>query len=66
MYKELTLGLWPFASPGRASIGCWMPATNEEQLLWGGTHGPVVRVGDTVRRQPRRSTGAVFALLRQL
>jgi aminoglycoside phosphotransferase (APT) family kinase protein len=34
--------------------------------LHGGTHGPVVRVGDTVRREPRPSTQAIHALLRHL
>jgi hypothetical protein len=37
-----------------------------EALLPGGTHGPVVRVGDTVRRRPRPATPAVHALLRRL
>ncbi len=34
--------------------------------LRGGTHGPVVRVGDTVRRVPASSARAVHALLRHL
>jgi len=34
--------------------------------LRGGTHGPVVRVGDTVRRVPGPASGAVHALLRHL
>lgn len=34
--------------------------------LLGGSHGPVVRIGDTVRRQPRSSTRTVHALLRHL
>ena len=37
---------------------------DEETILRGGTHGPVVRVGDTVRRAMRPSTPAVHALLR--
>src|SRR4051794_33395057 len=39
---------------------------SDEQLLQGGTHGPVIRLGDTVRRQGRGSTNAVFALLQHL
>lgn len=34
--------------------------------LHGGTHGPVVRVGDTVRRASRPSAAAIHALLRHL
>lgn len=34
--------------------------------LRGGTHGPVVRVGDTVRRVPAPASRAVHALLRHL
>ena len=37
-----------------------------EEPLPGGTHAPVVRVGDTVRRRPRPATPAVHALLRHL
>lgn len=40
--------------------------TDGEEILHGGTHGPVVRVGDTVRRAARPSTPAVSALLRHL
>jgi hypothetical protein len=39
---------------------------HHETPLYGGTHGPVVRVGNTVRRVPRASTPAVHALLRHL
>jgi Ser/Thr protein kinase RdoA (MazF antagonist) len=38
----------------------------EEIALRGGTRGPVVRVGDTVRRDARSSTPAVHSLLRHL
>ncbi|MEX1253348.1 MAG: phosphotransferase [Dehalococcoidia bacterium] len=38
----------------------------EEIALPGGTHGPVVRVGDTVRRISRPSTPAVHSVLRHL
>jgi hypothetical protein len=38
----------------------------DEIPLRGGTHGPVVRVGNTVRREARPSTPAVQALLRHL
>jgi hypothetical protein len=38
----------------------------DEVALPGGTHGPVVRVGDTVRRLSRPSTPAVHSLLRHL
>ena len=34
--------------------------------LRGGTHGPVVRVGDTVRHVPAPASGAIHALLRHL
>ena len=34
--------------------------------LRGGTHGPVVRVGDTVRRAPGVASKAIHALLRHL
>ena len=34
--------------------------------LHGGTHGPVVRVGDTVRRVPGAASQAIHALLRHL
>ena len=37
-----------------------------ESELRGGTHGPVLRVGDTVRRAPGRAAEAVHALLRHL
>ncbi|MGI8551990.1 MAG: phosphotransferase [Dehalococcoidia bacterium] len=38
----------------------------EEVNLFGGTHGPVIRIGDTVRREPRPSTSTVQCLLRHL
>jgi hypothetical protein len=38
----------------------------DEMPLLGGTHGPVVRIGDTVRRMARLSTPAVHALLHHL
>jgi Ser/Thr protein kinase RdoA (MazF antagonist) len=38
----------------------------QEVPLAGGTHGPVTRIGDTVRREARASTPAVHALLRHL
>jgi Ser/Thr protein kinase RdoA (MazF antagonist) len=38
----------------------------DEIPLPGSTHGPVVRVGDTVRREARPATPAVHALLRHL
>jgi hypothetical protein len=41
-------------------------STEYEIALPGGTHGPVVRVSDTVRRQPRSSTQAGHAPLRYL
>ena len=34
--------------------------------LRGGTHGPIVRVGDTVRRAPGVAAKAIHALLRHL
>lgn len=37
-----------------------------ELPLRGGTHGPVVRVGQTVRRVARPSTAAIHAMLRHL
>ena len=37
-----------------------------EVELRGGTHGPVVRVGNTVRRIPAPAAGAIHALLRHL
>jgi hypothetical protein len=37
-----------------------------EEPLPGGTHGPVVRIGNTVRRRPLPGTPTVHALLRHL
>src|SRR5438876_11983098 len=39
---------------------------SDERLLVGGTHGPVIRIGDTVRREARACTPAVQSLLRHL
>ena len=56
--------------PGCASIQCMVAVvysgvvSNDEIPLSGGTHGAVVRIGDTVRRQSRPGTKTVHALLR--